>query len=273
MKVHFLVLIFLYTKIANAQSTSTLMGARSAGLGFASSTIGDEWSLFNNIGGLSKVNQPNASFAYEAKPALIGGNRMAAAISSPTKIGSWGLGIFRFGDEVYNEHVASVGFGNKIGNTSLGAKFNYIQYNADGFGVTTAISVDFGGITTITKQVSIGAYITNLTQSRLNSFDGEHLPAKLVAGIGLRPSEKIFLTTEIEKDLEYHATWRSGIEYSVYKRIFFRTAFNLNPNAAYFGVGGQKRNFKFDYAIRFSQLIGTAHQTSAVYLIPSKNRK
>jgi len=257
----------------NAQSSSTLVGGRAAGLGYTSSAIEDEWSLFNNVAGLAQVDQFSTSFAYEVRPALIGANRMAAAISAPSKIGTFGVGIFRFGDEVYSEHQVSVGLGNQIGNTSLGAKLNYSQYNVESFGTTTAMSIDFGGITKITPQLSIGAYITNLTQAKLIGNDGERLPTKLVTGVGFRPSDKLFLATELEKDLDYQATWKCGMEYSIYKKVFFRTGINLNPNAAYFGLGAQKKNLKFDYAIRFNQLTGAAHHASAVYLIPSKVKK
>ncbi len=273
MREYFLVLFILFAKITNAQSTSTLMGGRAAGMGFASATMTDEWSLFNNIGGLGKVKEFNASFGYEAKPALVGADRMAVSISAPTKVGSFGLGIFRFGDDIYNEHIASLGFGNQIGNTALGIKLNYVQYRAEGLGVSTAMSVDFGGITQITSQISIGAYITNLTQSKLQSINGEYLPTKLVAGLGFRPSEKVFVATEIGKDIDYNAAWRTGIEYTLYKKVFFRTGFNLNPNAAYFGLGVQKKKLKFDYAIRLGQRIGTAHQASAIYLIGLQNKK
>jgi len=272
-KIYFRLIVLLGVKIAHAQSASTLMGGRSGGMGNSSSVIADEWSIFNNIGGLGKISQPNSCFAYEAHPALVGANRMAASISTPTKIGVCGLGIFRFGDDVYSEHVVSMGFGNQIGNTSLGLKANYIQYRAEGFGTTNAVSLDFGGITQITRQISIGAYITNLTQSKLQGTNGERLPAKLAAGIGFRPSEKVFVTTEIEKDLDYQTTWRGGMEYSVYKKVFFRTGFNINPNAAYAGLGVRKKKINFDYAIRFSQLIGTAHQASATYLISAKKKK
>jgi len=144
---------------------------------------------------------------------------------------------------------------------------------AESFGTNTSISLDFGGITRITQRLSIGAYMINLTQSKIKGSDGERLPTKLVVGFGYRPSDKIFLATEIEKDIDYKATWKSGLEYSIYKKVFFRTGFNYNPNAAYFGLGVQKRSLKFDYAIRFIQIIGSAHQVSAVYLIPSKVKK
>ena len=243
------------------------------GMGFSSSTSKDEWSLFNNVGGLGKTNQASTNFACEIRPALTGANRLAASILTPIKIGTIGVGLFRFGDDIYSEHLVSIGFGSSIGNTSLGAKVNYIQYRAESFGTNTAISIDFGGVTEITAQLSVGAYISNLTQSKLIGTDGERLPTKLVTGLGFRPSEKIFIATEIEKDLDYQTTWRSGLEYAIYKKVFFRTGFNMNPNAAYFGLGAQKRNLKVDYAIKFNQLTGAAHQASAIYLLHPKKRK
>jgi hypothetical protein len=256
-----------------AQSVSTLIGARQAGVGYASSALADEWGLFNNIGGIGKIKQQSVAFAYEAVPSLIGANRVAAVWNATTKWFNTGLGAFRFGDAIYSEQVLSAGIGNQFGITSLGVKVNYIQYRAEGFGTQSTVSVDFGGITELTKQLSIGAYITNLTQASLPTRDGDRLPTKLTLGLGITPSEKVFITTEIEKDLDYKPTWRTGLEYSVYKSVFVRTGFQLNPSTPFFGLGYKKKNLKIDYAIRFNQLAGTAHQASAIYLITSKSKK
>lgn len=268
-----LLLTFSAAKLANAQSSSTQMGSRAAGLGYASAVLSDEWSLFNNAGGLGKAKQTSAAFAYEIKPALTGANRMAASALAHLKPGTLGIGVFKFGDDLYSEQMASVGFGNQIGNTSLGAKINYVQYRAEGFGTSKTVSVDFGGITTLTPQIQIGAYITNLTQSKLSGASSERLPTRMVAGVGFKPSESVFLATEIEKDLAYAVMWRSGLEYVVYKKVFFRTGFNLNPSAFYFGLGAHKKNLKVDYSLRFSQLLGTAHQASLVFSWASSSRK
>lgn len=268
-----LLLAFAGAKIVNAQSSSTQMGARAAGLGYTSSTLSDEWSLFHNVGGLGKLKQTSAAVAYELKPALTGANRMAASLVTNLKPGSLGIGVFKFGDDLYSEQMASFGFGNQIGNTSLGAKINYIQYRAEGFGTSKAISIDFGGITRLTSELSIGAYITNVSQSKLSGASSERLPTRMVAGLGFKPSESVWLATEIEKDLAYDVTWRSGLEYAVYKKIFFRTGFNLNPSAFYFGIGAHKQNLKVDYALRFSPLLGVAHQASVVYSFSSATAK
>src|SRR5882762_11163621 len=115
-KIYFHVLTIVVSPWAEAQSSSTVMGARAAGLGYTSVVLKDEWAIFNNVAGLAGLHQVSTAFAYEVRPALTGANRIAASIAAPSKIGTLGIGIFRFGDEVYSEHLLSFGVGNQIGN-------------------------------------------------------------------------------------------------------------------------------------------------------------
>ena len=259
-------------KVAIAQSISTLMGGRSAGLAYASAVMKDEWSLFNNPGGMGKITKINTAFAYEVKSQLKGANRMAALFSNPLKWGTFSTGIFRFGDDLYNEQTLSAGFGNEVGIASLGVKINMIQYEAQGFGVSRTITIDFGGITELNEQLAIGAYITNLTQSHLGD-DQERLPTRLTAGVSYYPEKHIFISTELTKELEFEATWRTGFEYSVYQKVFFRTGFSLNPNAGFFGVGVRKTKIQIDYGVQLNQLTGASHQASASYWLTKKENK
>jgi len=264
--------LILFAKIAIGQSISTQMGARATGMGYASSGLKDEWSLFNNPGGLGKISQINTAFAYEVQSQLKGANRMGAVFNRPFTWGTPSIGMFRFGDDLYNEQVLSVGFGNQFGIASLGAKVNVIQYRASGFGVSTALSIDFGGITELTEKLFIGAYIINLTQSHIGEYD-ESLPTRLTAGLTYNPEKNISITTELSKELQYATTWRTGIEYSFHHKVFFRTGFNLNPNAGFFGIGVNKKKVRFDYAIQFNHLKGASHQASASYWFSQKIKK
>lgn len=262
----------LFSKIAIAQSVSTQIGASAMSMGYATSGITNEWSLFNNPGGLGKIKQPNVAFAYEAQAQLKSANRMATALNKPFKWGTVSTGLFRFGDDLYNEQIVSVGFGNQLGIASLGMKANLIQYRAAGFGVTHALSFDCGGIAKLTEKLSIGAYITNLTQSHIGQ-DDERLPTRLTAGLTYNPEKNILITTELSKELDYSTTWRTGLEYSFHQKVFFRTGFNLHPNTAFFGVGISKKKIRFDYAIQLNQLTGVSHQASASYWFSQKDKK
>ena len=264
-------LLLLLGEKTTAQNASTTMGARSASMGNSSAMLSDEWSLFNNIGGLAKVTETITAFSFEAKPALPGSSRMAATYSAPLKFGSLGVGVFKFGDNVYSEQILTTGYSNQFGIASLGMKLNYIQYRAEGFGTKSAISVSVGGIAEITHQLSVGAYIQNLNQPKLT--DGERVPVRLAVGLSFKPSEEIILITEIEKDLAYDPIFKAGLEYCIHKKVYARTGFNLNPEAAFFGLGFKGWRLKFDYAIQYNNALNFAHQASASYRIEKSLKK
>jgi hypothetical protein len=245
-----LLVFTILAKIAIAQSISTHIGARAAGIGYASVGSHDEWSLFNNPGGLGKMEQINASFSLEVQSQLKGANRMAAVFNHPFKWGTLAAGVFRFGDDLYNEQTLSAGFGNQVGIASLGIKANVIQYQASGFGVSRSFSIDFGGIAELSEKFYLGASILNLTQSRIGE-DNEPLPTRLTAGISYQPEKNILITTELSKE--------------------FRTGFNLNPSVAFFGVGINKKKIRLDYSIQLNPLIGASHQASASYWFLQNN--
>lgn len=266
-------LLMLVSQIGLSQSISTLMGGRASGLGYASATLSDEWAMFNNIGGLAKVEKLNAAFACDTRPKLPGSNRMAAALSMPVKIGGAGFSLFRFGDDLYSEQIISVGYGNQFGITSLGLKVNYIQYRAEGIGTRSLVGINFGGITQLSKQVTIGAYIINLNQPKLSSIDDERAPTRLVAGISFKASEECLIISEVEKELNFDPTIKAGVEYVILKKVSVRTGFNLQPSSAFFGLGFKAKKLKFDYALHYNHTLSAAHQASAVYFIEKKKSK
>jgi len=239
------------------------MGARAAGMGYACSTLKDEWAFFNNPGALAALEKSSCIFSYEISPSLPGASRIAAGILLPAKFGVTGLGVFRFGDELYSEQIVSGAFSNTFGITSLGVKVNYIQYKAEGTGTKSAASVSFGGLTLITPQILVGAYIVNINQAKIS--ETEQLPTKLTAGLAFKSSEVFLVSTEIEKDINYNATWRIGIEYTILKKIFIRTGFNLNPTSVFFGTGCRSRSIILDYSISYNRVVGTAYQASASF--------
>jgi hypothetical protein len=271
--IHLLVVV-LIVKIGNAQSISTQMGARAAGMGFASSGLTDEWSLFNNMGSLGATDEMSAATSYELRTQLTNANRLAFAFNAPIRWGVTSVGAFRFGDDLYNEQMVSLGFGNKFGIASLGIKANYIQYQADGFGTYGAISIDFGGLAQLTDQLSIGAYITNLNQAKLNTdYSAENISTRLTAGITFTPNKSLLITTEIDKDIAYEAIWRTGMEYSFKEKFLIRTGFNLNPQSGFFGLGVKRKKIRADYAIQFNSLLGASHQAAVSYWFDQQKKK
>jgi hypothetical protein len=241
------------------------MGARSMAMGNTSSCLKDEWSLFNNVGGLWNVNEASAAFTYLSYPDFDAFDRMATVVSIPVGFGVSSFGVYRFGSDVYNEHVLSAGYGNKIGIAGLGIKINYIQYQAEGFGTSQIVTVSFGGIAELTKTLHIGAYINNINQPALSEVTKERVPTYLALGLGFQISEKVLVITEVEKDLEHEPVIRGGIEYKVTKKFSARTGMNLNPEAAFGGFGFHHKRFVFNYAFQYHRELTSGHQASVTW--------
>lgn len=245
------------------------MGARANGMGYASSTLFDAWGVFNNVAGLAKLDQPSAVFGYDHRPLLPGANRTAAAVSWPLKFGVLGGGVFRFGDDVYSESLLTAGISNQFGLAALGLKLNYLQYRTEGFGTKGVLTLNFGGIAELTPKLAIGAYITNINQPKL-SIDDDQVPTLLTAGFSFKPTDKVIIATELEKDLDYTSNWKTGIEYLFNKKFCARTGFNLQPQAAFFGLGFKTTKFMLDYAIQHSEHLSLSHQASVSYTFIKK---
>jgi len=266
-----LAILLGYSYSTFSQSSSTVLSARAHALGNASACLSDEWSVVNNIGGLASVTKVTTAFSFKAIPQFKSFNKMAMVGAIPTKLGVAGFGVYRFGDDLYSEQILSAGFGNRFGLASLGIKVNYIQYNAEGFGRKDVFTISAGGIAELTPQLLVGAYIVNINQPKLEEGD-ERVPTILTVGIAFKPINKVFITTEIEKDLDYDATWKAGIEYQMHKKFLFRTGFNINPNAGFVGLGFRPAKFLLDYAFEYASNIGALHQATVGYqFIKRKN--
>ena len=238
------------------------MGARAQGMGYASACLSDVWSITHNVAGLAKIDKSTAAFSYHAVPSLKFLNRTSAVFALPVKASAAGASLFRFGDDLYNEQVLSVGFANTFGLASLGLKVNYIQYRAEGRDTRAACTLSFGGLARLTAQLSFGAHIVNINQPVIDEQTGERIPTRLLAGLSAEPSDNLILSGEIEKDLQHPATMKSGLEYRAFKKFIFRTGFNLRPEAGFFGLGFKTRTLYLDYALQYNNALGLSHQAS-----------
>lgn len=255
-----------------AQSSSTLMGARAASMGYSSSTLADEWSIFNNVAGLAKVTSIVAAFSYDVQPSFKPFNKAAATFSCPINIGVAGLGLFRFGDNLYNEQLVTLGYSSTFGLASLGVRLNCIQYNIQGFGSKFVITASFGGIAELTKRLFLGAHVININQPKLSELDEERIPTVLIAGVLVKISDDTSVTAEIEKDLDYKPAVKAGMEYRILKKFFVRTGVRINPNTGFFGFGFKPTRYSIDYTYQYNQDIGSRHQASVSYTLSNKTK-
>ncbi len=236
-------------------------------MGNASACLSDVWSITSNVAGLASIKSFEVAATYHAIPLFTPFNRTAAVVALPLKCGALGASVFRFGDDLYSEQIASLAFANTYGLASLGLKANAIQYRAEGLETRTAFSLSFGGIATLTPQLSVGAHIVNINQPVINELTGDRLPTRLAVGVSLKLSTRVITALELEKDLQNPPMIKTGIEYSVFDKLAFRTGFNLHPQAGFFGIGGSLGKLQLDYALQFADAFGLSHQATVTFTL------
>ncbi|MGY6741124.1 MAG: hypothetical protein ACXIUQ_00200 [Cecembia sp.] len=250
--------------LLKAQGTETYpKGARSMGMGNAHTTLSDAWSIFNNVGGLSRIQYSQAAFAYDHRLDLDELTTLAAALVIKNKDFGWGIGVASFGSEYFSQQHFGMGISNQLGIASLGLKINYFQTSIEGYGTGRAAVLEFGGIAELSPELFFGAHIYNPTRAKFGKQSPDHLPTVVKAGISYRPSEKLSVQIEAEKDIVLDPLLKLGLEYNLLNKIWGRTGINTLTSHLFFGIGFQGRTLHFDYAMTQHPALGYTHHFSA----------
>ena len=107
-------ILFSYTIASDAQTIANDFGARSKGIGNSNTALADEWSLFNNVGGISGVKDGICFFSYDHYSSGIGFDYVGAGAIQPIQIGNIGLSFLKFGGNIFSESTISLVYGNQI---------------------------------------------------------------------------------------------------------------------------------------------------------------
>ena len=274
-KIYFILIIStLLMHDALAQSSIIQSSAANEGLAHTSSTLSNYGSIYSNVAGLGNIKTIGIATSYRIVPNALWQNTVSISGVIPFKIGTVGLSVTQLGDKLYNQQLASIGFANRFGIASIGIKANLLQYNIEGYGSKSIPYFEIGGVVELTPQLFIGAYIVNFTQSRLASFENEHFPTIIDAGISYRPTNKLMLNIEVEQDIDFDPTFKAGIEYKPIKNLSLRTGINSSPDRQYFGIGFIPKNIllNLDYALSHDIYSGIAHQLSLFYIIRASGK-
>jgi len=240
-------------------------GAGAAGMGNASVTARDLWSVVSNISGLAHLQSSAFGISYASYFGLKALNKYHAAIAIPYRPLWGGLSISRYGDQQYNETFLGLGIAHKIRNVSLGIKADLFQLQVSEERTIHSFLLSFGGQAELSKELSFGAYIHNGNQARIRKDFDERLPTLMKLGILWKPSSFLHLSMEAEKEVRYPINWKAGLEYSPVKGFRLWTGINSSPSRIFLGAGVRKYNFEIAYAAGAMGAVGAIHHLTLNY--------
>ncbi len=257
---------------ARAGNEPAPAGARAVGLANATATLADSWALTNNIGGLGRLEQAAVAVYADNRFGVSAFRTTAFAVAAPVRQGRGGVvgaDVARFGDEIYSESRAGVGYAYRQGPFSLGVKADMLQISTQGLVARRAVVLSVGGLVQLLPKLWLGAYGYNLNQATLLKETGERVPTLLKGGLSYRPSQKLMVNIEAHKNVDLPAAVVGGIEYQPHAVVALRAGFNSLTQAVSFGVGGQARGFRLDYALGSQSLLGLSHHVGLSYAFGS----
>ena len=242
-------------------------GPVSIAMGGVSSATANEWSIFNNPAGLIANTGISGILSYQTIFNFAPFNTVVAGVNAETPWGHAAFGVYRFGDEIFSNQMASLGFAQKIGIMSLGAKANVLQYNIDGFGKRSVFIAEMGALAQFTPELNFGVHVYNFTQAVIAIESQEKVPTIIRMALNYRPEEALNLFIEGEKNVEDKPDLRLGMAYSIIENLWLRTGFSTQTNRHSFGAGFKFSGFTIDYAIRSNRSTGATHNFGLTYQI------
>ena len=253
-------------------------GGRAQALGNASAPLGGEvWAVANNAAGLGSLTRPAAGAYFENRYLIPSLNLAAVALALPlgpvepaagglparAGRGVLGLEAQRFGGVLYNETRVGAAYGYRLGVVSVGGRLDALQVSFQDLGSRRAVVASLGGQAEILpRQLTLGVYLYNLTQTKLAAYQNERVPTVLRAGLAYRPGAQVLLLAEAEKDVERAASLKAGLEYTPTPVVALRLGYASLSQQSTAGVGLRAAGWQLDYAAGWHNALGLSQYFS-----------
>jgi len=241
--------------------------AGSIGMGGASITLSDSWSIQNNQGALAFNEKLSVGISTQNYFLAGGVQQSNFSFSAPLKNqGIGGLGYSIIGINGFNEQRATFAFSRKFGPAvGLGIGMNLVSVNAGEYGKQRTAIVEAGLLIKLSPSLLSAAHIYNPNRARLNPYNDERIPTVFKIGLQYIASEKVKILADIENDLLNKSRLLAGIQYQPVKAISLRMGLSTQPQVFTFGLGINLQQFSMDLASPYHQVLGPSPAAGFYY--------
>lgn len=250
--------------LLHAQAVRLDKGARAIGVGGAFTGLANSsFALFYNPAGLMLLPHREVSFFYAQPFGLSELSDFAIAFADPQTLpagfGAFGAAARRFGFELYNETAVSLGYANVFERRFFfGATLSYQLFSIQGYGNAGVISLDVGILALITPELSLGVSALNLNRPSIG-LSNEEIAQVYMAGLSYRVLKNLRAFFDVEKDVRYPISFKSGMEFDAVPYVSLRAGFSTEPQRIAGGIGVRYAFVDADYAFLTHPELGFSH--------------
>jgi len=266
----YILLVVTFCFFQNALAADNYpVGARSAGVANASVTYSDVWAAYHNQAGLALLKNISLGTYFENRflVSQLGLRSFAAAVPV-NKIGAFALSGTFFGYTVYSEKKAGLAFAKKLGEKiSAGVQLDYMNtfFNDEFYGSRSSFAVEGGILAEPIKNLRIGVHVFNPSKAKIAEYGDERIPVIMRFGASYKFSEKVLVSSEVEKDIDYKNVFKAGVEYHPIDVLYIRGGISSNPSLSCFGFGLKLKQFLIDVSTQYHEVLGFSPQVSLGY--------
>jgi hypothetical protein len=234
------------------------VGSKSASMAGASVTTSDLWAHFNNPGAISESKEIQVGFTYQNRFLLKDLQSQALVMVIPIKKGVFSFGTLHNGNKDFRTLRTGFGYALQLSKIfSLGVQLNhqFVQLPSY-YGSKNAVTAELGFKAMINPKWSLGMSIFNIGRVKLSNYADDRLTTVLRIGSGYSISEKLRMTLEAEKNVEYPVAFKIGMDYNAVKNLYIRAGAKINPLLFSFGVGYEIKNWSLDAGTEWHTFLG-----------------
>lgn len=244
--------------------TPSAAGAKGLAMANVSTTTQDVQAVFGNQAGLAFLEQTSFTAFVENRFFIANINQFSAGAGIPIKNGSFGLSLQYFGFEDYNEQKIGVAYGRKLfDKVAIGLQIDYLNLRVPFYGNQGNITAEIGLQMPINDKFLVGIHA--FTPFAIAWSEEDFVPTILATGLTYRPSKKLTITAEIEKDIDFPVDFKFGLDYQIIDMLSLRVGANTYPVQNSFGLGLNLKNLNIDIAMVYHQILGVTTGFSASY--------
>ena len=228
-------------------------------------TFTDLNSAFRNQAGLAFVENLSGMVVGERRFMNSPVNALSAAAAYPSEFGTFALTLNYFGIDAFNEQKIGLAYARQLfDNLAIGVQFDYLNTQIQEYGSSGAITFEAGIYSKISNALSLAVHV--YSPARIEWTEGENLPSIFAVGLAYQPSNKVVLTAEAEKDIDFDTRFRGGVEYLAIEKVWIRAGAATNPVNVSFGLGyAVSEQLRMDISSVYHQYLGITPGIAVVY--------
>ncbi len=258
--------LFIILFFGHQAISQVLYGPKMTSMGNAGVALQNVWSNNSNAAGLASVQTPAFAAGYENKFTIKELSSKSVVGVLPIKNYRLGASFQSYGNKGYSLSKSGLSLARAFGKNFFTAiTLNFHEINIENYGSAKAFSVEAGMQLEALPNFWIGAHLANPNQSKFGNNTDELIPEHLKFGAAFIMSNKLLISTEIEKVLDAQMDFKIGLEYKIIELLALRGGISANPFKQYGGFGLNYQKFELDFAISSHPVLGYSPQIAIGY--------